>query len=530
MTPFLQFRMWTRRAPGAERLAVAGLAGVMLLLLGWAVTPLGGSGSGTPAALVDGGSTSMGGGSTTGGTGPAGSAPGRRPVTSGGTTGGTGSTATTGTIGGTTAGSATGGSGVVPNVGPSAGSVDRCGPRTSTDQGVTATQVRVDVTLANLAGQAGNSLVGIPSADVQQKMFDAAIARANKDGGIRCRTIVAKYYKANPLDQSSLEAICLDIVADKPFALLDAGLSSPVGSPAPRDCPAAHHIPTFDSASLGQAEVDHFAPYLFSYFPAAEKTVHNSMLAAHQLGWFTGAKVVGLLEQQCNPNLNTIALRDLAKLGFTGNKIKTFDFGCPNGIPAPQDVENAVLRFQQAGVTHVLDDAGVYESYFSKNAQQQGYHPKYSVGDQGTIALWDNPSFGPDPKNYDGGLAITGSRYAEENTAGTKATPATARCDQAMRAKGLPSTWDSPDGFSGVACSDVFMLVDAANHAASLKRNLLAAGLASLGTVDLPFPSGPAAFGKQRGQIGGGFWRAATFHQACKCFQVSRVAFTPDFA
>ena len=395
---------------------------------------------------------------------------------------------------------------------------------------MTAKQIRIDVTLANLAGQAGNSLVGIPSADVQQKMFEAAIAQLNKEGGIRCRTVVPKFYRANPLDQSSLEAICLDIVADKPFALLDTGLSSPVGSPAPRDCPAAHGIPTFDSASLGQAEVDKFAPYLFSYYPAAEKTVHNSMLAAHQLGWFNGAKVVGLLEQQCNPNLNTIALRDLTKLGYTGSKIKTFDFGCPNGIPAPQDVANAVLRFKSAGVTHVLDDAGVYESYFSKDAQQQRYFPKYSVGDQGTIALWDNPNFGPDPTNYDGGLAITGSRYAEENTPGAKVTPATAHCDRAMRAKGLPTTWDSPDGFSGVACSELEMLVAASRHAPQLRRNQLAGSLQSLGTVDLPFPSGPAAFGTQRGQIGGGFWRAATFHKSCKCFQVSRVAFTPDFA
>jgi hypothetical protein len=420
----------------------------------------------------------------------------------------------------------------VPGKGPSAAPTGvaspGCGP--SSDQGVTATQVHIDVTLADLAGQAGNSLVGIPSADTQKAMFEAAIARANADGGIRCRKIVAKYYKANPLDQSSLEAICLDIVADRPFALLDAGLSSPVGSPAPRDCPAAHKIPSFGSASLGKKEVAQFAPYLFSYFPTAEQTVHDWILAAHQLGWFKGATKLGLLEQQCNPDLNTITLRDLAKLGYPTSQVVTFDFGCPNGIPAPQDVENAVLRFKTAGVTHVLDDGGVYESYFANNASKQGYKPKYSVGDQGTIALWDNPNFGPDPANFDGGLAITGTRYGEENTAGTRLAAPTTRCDQAMKARGLPSAEKSPDGFSGVACADLFMLVDGANHAPVLKRSQLAAGLASLGTWDLPFPSGPAAFGKHGGQIGGGFWRAAVFHQACKCFQVPRSAFIPDFA
>lgn len=528
MTPFLEFRMWSRRAPGPERILVATIAVVLLALVSWALVPLGETGA--PASLSENAATTpVGVGS--GVPGAMGSVPkghGQQPNATGVATGSGGSIGSAGntTTGG---GAVSAGPGGGPSIGPGV-SGDRCGSRASTDQGVTATQVRIDVTLADLAGQAGNSLVGIPSAAEQQKMYEAAIAQANKDGGIRCRTIVAKYYKANPLDQSSLEAICLNVVADKPFALLDTGLSSPVGSPAPRDCPSAHHIPTFDSASLGQAEVDKFAPYLFSYFPAAEKTVHNSILAARQLGWFSGAKVIGLLEQECNPDLNTIALRDLATIGYPKDTVKTFDFGCPNGIPAPQDVANAVLRFKSAGVTHVLDDAGVYESYFSKDAAQQGYKPKYSVGDQGTIALWDNPNFGPDPRNYDGSLAITGSRYGEENTPGSKATPETLRCDQAMRTRGLPTTWKSPDGFSGVACADLFMLVTAANHATSLQRSLLASGLAAFGTVDIPYPSGPAAFGTQRGQIGGGFWRAATFHQACKCFQVSRVAFTPDFS
>ena len=524
MTPFLQFRMWARRAPGSERIAVAALAVALLLMLGWAVTPLAGSSTTSAALSEDATGSTTSGGSPTGGSGATPLPDGRHPVAAGGGTGSVGSTGISTSQGGTTGTASTT---RVPSSGATVGPVDTCGP--NLDQGVTTKQIRIDVTLANLAGQAGNSLVGIPSADVQQQMFEAAIAQLNREGGIRCRTVVPKFYRANPLDQSSLEKICLDIVADKPFALLDTGVSSPVGSPAPRDCPSAHGIPTFDSASLGQAEVDKFAPYLFSYYPAAEKTVHNSMLAAHQLGWFSGAKVVGLLEQQCNPNLNTIALRDLAKLGYTGSKIKTFDFGCPNGIPAPSDVANAVLRFKTAGVTHVLDDAGVYESYFSKDAQQQQYFPKYSVGDQGTIALWDNPNFGPDPDNYNGGLAITGSRYGEENTPGSQVSAATAHCDKAMKAKGLPTTWNSPDGFSGVACSELAMLVAAAQHAPQLKRSQLAGSLQALGTVDLPFPSGPAAFGRQRGQIGGGFWRAATFHKACKCFQITRVAFTPDF-
>lgn len=530
MTPFLQLRLWLRRAPAGERVGAFTVIAVVVLLAAWALVPLGA----TTTAALDTGAAPTG-------------LPSAEAVASPGAAPGASVAGTNGAVrGGPVAGPAFGGGspgapgavGGVPGsgVGPVVPSparrtpTDRCGKPGSTDQGVTATQVHIDVTLADLQGQAGNSLVGIPSADTQKAMFEAALAQVNAEGGIRCRKVVAKYYKANPLDQQSLQAICLQIVADKPFALLDEGLGSPVGSPAPRDCPPGYKIPSFSSLSLGQAEIDKFAPYLFGYYPAAETTVHDSILGAKQLGWFTAGAKVGLLEQQCNPNLNVVALRDLASIGFPESEVTTFDFGCPNAIPSPSDVQAAVLAFQRAGVTHVLDDAGVYQNYFSKVAQAQAYHPKYMVGDQGTIALWSNPSFGPDPDNYDGSLAITGTRYGEATTAGLRRNAATSKCDRAMAAAGQPGAWESPAGFSGVVCSIVTMLVQGANNAPELRRDQIARGLASLATLDMPFPAGPAVFSAHKGQLGGGFWRPTLFHKDCRCFRVSRASFQKDFA
>ena len=45
----------------------------------------------------------------------------------------------------------------------------------------------------------------------------------------------------------------------------------------------------------------------------------------------------------------------------------------------------------------------------------------------------------------------------------------------------------------------------------------------------MPYPAGPASFASTLGQTGGGFWRVATYRKACRCFQVSRVSFAPDF-
>ena len=293
---------------------------------------------------------------------------------------------------------------------------------------------------------------------------------------------------------------------------------------------AAHQVPEFGSLSLSQKEVDQYSPYLFGYYPTAERIVNDSIYGAQRLGWFKGAKHIGLLEQECNPALNPLARQDLAAIGFPSSTITTFDFGCPNDIPSPLVVQNAVLRFKAAGVTNVLDDGGVYENYFANQAATQSYKPRYMVGDQGSIALWDNRAFGPNAKNFSGALAITATQYGAENTPHAHFSAATAACNKAMAARRLSSATASPDGFAGVACTLVSMFAAAADNAPELRRDQLATGLERLRQMSFPFPAGPANFVASNGQYGGGYWRADIWHTSCACFQVSRPTFSPSFS
>ncbi|HWC33386.1 MAG TPA: hypothetical protein VG650_01040 [Mycobacteriales bacterium] len=529
MTPFLQFRLWIREAPAGERTVALCLAIVVMTVGAWSLVSVGPAGPPTSvgAASPTGGQAASSSPRTSGHHGRA-AGTGGGPAVTGPSTGG--EVGAGGHRAGVKSGSTTPGGASVRHGRSSGASAPDCGPGGSTDQGVTDKVIHVDVDVANLAGAAGNGLVGLPDAKVEKRMFGAAIDYVNRHGGVRCRALVAKYYTANPLSQSSLEALCLDMVADKPFALLDEGLASPVGSPTPRDCPPSHKLPEFGSLSLSQREVEQFSPYLFAYNETSEQIVHDSILASDQLRWFKGAKKVGLLEQDCIPDLNSLALADLAKIGFPKSSVTTFDFGCPNDIPSPITVENAVLRFKSAGVTHVLDDGGVYENYFSNDAANQHYRPKYMVGDQGSIALWDNRAFGPNPDNFAGALAITATQYGAENTAGATFNPQTHECDAAMKAKRLASATASPDGFAGVACTLVHQFVLAADNAPSLMRADLAAGLAAVGHADMPFPAGPANYVRSHGQYGGGYWRPDIWHSSCACFQLQRARFSPSFS
>jgi hypothetical protein len=521
VSPFLQFRLWLRRSPASERLATGTVAVALLALLVWALVPFSASSPGPGGALMTPTTPKLGGAASvaSGSAGAAGGAPtDQAPGAPAANPSATATTVPFAPLDGLLA--------VSPGVAPPAGG---CGSLGATDQGVSATDIRIDVDVADLAGQAGNSLVGIPSAQEEEAMFAAAIDAINRSGGLRCRRVVAKYYSVNPLDQSSLEAACLQMVGDHPFALLDEGLGSPAGSPTPRDCPPSHKVPEFGTLNLSQAEINQFSPYLFGDGETAESVVHDWVLAAHQLGWFAGKPKIGLLEQDCVPGINHLVLSDLAGIGFPASQITKFDFGCPNQIPPPTEVEQAVLEFKAAGVTHVMDDGGIYENYFSKDASGQGFHPKYSVGDQGTIALWDNPTFGPEPGNFGGALAITSTQYGAENTPGAVLSPPTSACDKAMAAKRLPPAERSPDAFSGVACALTATFATAVERAPTLTRINLAAGLALAGHLVFPFPVGPGNFAASQGLHGGGYWRADTYVASCSCFRVSVPTFTPSF-
>jgi hypothetical protein len=533
VSPFLQFRVWLRQAPGAERAGAAAIAAVLLALISLALVPAGGSHTTAGVTGATGGNSSAvsaaSAGPSSAGQAPASGRAGVSSVSFAGSQAATGSPAATGASSGAATNNVTAGSG--GGNGPVAAIAgSSCGSLTSTDQGVTASEVHIDIDVADLEGQAGNNLVGIPSPQQEEAMFGAAVNAANANGGVRCRKLVAKYYTADALNPSSLEAVCLEIVADHPFALLDEGLSSPDGPSTPRDCPPSYKIPEFGTLHLSQAEIHQYAPYLFGDYSTAEEIVNDWVFAVHQLGWFNGYGKIGLLEQDCTPDINGIVLGDLAKVGIPSSKIKTFDFGCPDQIPPPNQVEEAVVEFKTSGVTNVMDDGGVYESYFSKDAAEQDYKPKYSVADQASIALWDNPDFGPDPSNFSGALAITDSQYGAENTPRAVFSSQTAACNKAMAAQGLPQAQHSPDGFAGVACTLVTMLVDAANNAPSLVRSDLATGLTRTGTADMPFPDGPANFAGASGLHGGGFWRPDVWVSSCACFQVQNFTYTPSFA
>ena len=512
---------------------VTGVAGLMVLgLLAWALVP--GSSPGTTVAA----SAGSPGGAVAGGTRPSAgtSSPGAVASGAGGSQG-TASSAATDLNGG---GNGTGGSGspsgtpaaagpAVPatrgGATPGAGG-SSCGQLSATDQGVTASQIHIGVVLVNFQGQLGNSLFGFPTPSDQQAYFQAVIDSINRTGGIQCRKLVATYYQGNPLDTNEEHATCLQMAQDGLFGAVSLGFYQPPS----QDCPSANKIPTVLSVPLPPPELNQYYPYLFTVNANWQNLILNYALAANQMGWFKGASKIGLLEVDCQPELNDYMVADLARIGIPKSRLVTYDFGCFVGMAPPDQVEQAVLQFKTSGVTHVVDVNTITLNYFTRQAQQQDYHPKYSFPDGASILAYDSTGLAPDPANFDGALAITSAQFGALQTPGVSVSPATRTCDQIMAAAGLASAEKSGDAASGIACDGMWTLTGAMAHDAGLTRAGMAAGLDQVGQLGFSYPQGPANFTGSKVMTGGEFWRPAVFAASCACFRVTNPNFQPSFS
>ena len=521
MTPFQQFRVWARRAPLQEK-AFTALTGVLLVgLLAWILIPVTEAATGTPGGAVGlsgaPGSTAPPGGSVQPSNGalptvpPGTPPPGSAGVPAAGSVGRPSDLPT-----------------FLPSSGPSAGPTGSrgCVSPPGTDQGITAKEVHVAVVLINLLGPAGNSTFGLPSVEEQQQDYQLVADDLNKRGGVACRKLVLDFHPVNPVDTNNQQQTCLEIKASKPFFVVDPGGYQTTTA----NCFPQSKLPYLAGAVRNQS-VAQFYPYLFGS-ASFDVVQRNGVYALRSRGFFSkanGFNKLGFIYRSCFPDMVANVTRWLKEVGVPSNLIVTYDGGCPNGFASPADLQQAVLKFKSQGVTHVTEAFFVDFANFTKIAQQQQFKPRYGLFDDGIIAT----SYGSLRPNYDniaGALNIVASRYGEETTPGAVPTPGTKRCNAIFTAKGRPTVYKQPVGFGGLACSHLWMVAAAIDHAPALQRNRLAEGLQAAKSVDLPFPSGPNSLAGSRVTYGGQLWRPVAFVRDCSCWRLIDATYRPGFA
>jgi len=530
MTPLQEFRLWMRRAPIGEKFAAGMAAAVVIAVLAWLLVPV----SDTADTVSAFPSSSTSGGSTTGsGPTPSAAATGAAAITSGAdngvltrSTSGSGPSGSMSTAGPTTGRTTDSTSGSVGGAVRAAGGGKTCPSGSGT--GVTASRIKIAVVVVEIVGAAGNSTFGIATPEQQQGFYQAAIDEVNVHGGVACRQLVPQFFTGNPADQSGLRQLCLDVKAAGVFAVLDTGAYAnfPI-----ENCFAEAKIPYFGSYLVSRGRQHDFYPYLFN-FNMLDSLYNDALFALKDRGFFSAAKgfrKLGVMYRDCDRGIYANFNRSLAAVGVSSSQIVAFDVGCPTVFAAPSAIEQAVLKFQQEGVTHVTTayDVGDFAN-FTNIAQQQKYKPTYGLADDSLVTI----SYGgqrPNADNLDGAVVISASREGEERTPGSVPSAGTKRCDAAFKKKGIKPTYSLPAS-AGNSCDNVWMFAAAAGHASVLRGDALADGLRAAKSIDFSYPQGPNDFTRPRTTTAGQYWRPLQFYKSCSCWKLLDRTFRKSYS
>ena len=391
---------------------------------------------------------------------------------------------------------------------------------------MSATQIKIAFVLINLVVTAGNGAFGVPPASTQQIEAQLAVNSINASGGVACRSLVPEFFTGDPVDESQLQQMCLQIAQAGVFAVIDVGAFSQF--PAAQDCLPQHQIPIFMGLALPNTQLSQNYPYMFGGM-SLDTLDRNTVFALKALGFFSnGFKKLGLIYRSCIPQVNSELKGWLGQVGVSSSLISTYDVGCPAVTASPSTLAQAVLQFQQAGVTNVMIDQFASEfADFTNIAQSQNFYPKYGIPDNAIIPITYGSS-GPSYKEIANAVAITSDRYGEEHTPGMAPTAGTAKCNAIDQAGGQPTVYNN-DGVGGDLCDLVWEIAAATDHAPSIKRTALAAGLQATGSIDYSYPMGPDNFSGPNVTVGGQFWRPDQFFTSCNCWRLTNQTFQPSY-
>ncbi|MBV9042425.1 MAG: hypothetical protein JOZ68_15590 [Acidimicrobiia bacterium] len=519
MPVFLQLRLWLSQGPARERVAAGVAVAIAITLLILASLPMTDSGGGHGSTIASAGGEANGADVLGGAT----SANGATANGAGGTAGALGASGVnSGTASSTGAGS-TGATSGSASARTAAAGPSCTGTLAASAPGITPTQVSVDVSYVDLAGPVGNAAFSIRPD--QQQIIAAAADNINKTGGVACgRKIVVKSYAVNPIDQNDQQSKCLQMVQDKPFAVLDAaGYITPVS----RACFWQNKLPLQISTSAGNTELGKGAPYLYGIIAPSEKQLRDAALGLAAQGFFAAPKFkkLGLLEDSCDPAANGELESSLAKAGVGSGQISKVVISCQLVAP-PNEIQQAVITNRTAGATHVLLASSISNSQnYTTLAAQQNFHPVYATSDYGT----DTANTGHWDASFVGALAITSNHYGELSS-GIRNAQVNA-CDALLKAHGLTGINSEKNDETALQICDQFNFFRQALDTVGgnpTRQSFIDAGLDRMGLFHGSI-MGDGNFDRPDKLVGGDFHRTIQFDGGCSCWKVKDPNFTPGF-
>ena len=501
MTLGMQVRLWFRAASrGERRTTVFVVAAVAALLVGsLAIRPS--DNKTTLAARQTSLGQSQGAGAASGG---AGTALDNSSVT--GVSGGAG------TASGASDGGSSGGSNSIAGGANGDGSV----ALTASDRGVSESEIKIGVLVANVGGLNGAGF----ALDIREDTPQYAQALAdyvNKNGGLQGRKVVVAVRKTDPTSQSDQAAACQAMVSDaKVFGVVDVGSLS--DTPA-FDCLATQNqTPFIHNTIWGTDWLARSGGMEVGYPAAIDRIIKTWTRDLTATNWFDGHPTVGIVGDKCvatKPMIDNVFKPALEQAG--AGKVVIAEHDCDLQSVASQP-PSFVTQFRTAGVTKVLFVSNyVTATVFMKTAQSQLYHPQYTVSDWWQLTQ-DTSAKNYDPDQFDGALAITSNGLLLPQS-GRDPYEGSQLCSQIAVDAGLPPVEFNPRNAElwGM-CDNFLLMVDGIGATGpNPTRAAWAQAIQQLPTRT-SVVYGPATFGPNK-TTGSDQVFTAQWQRGCTCFK-----------
>lgn len=264
-------------------------------------------------------------------------------------------------------------------------------PPGASGHGFTATEIYIGfgtyTAIDNTAGKAGYK----GTYGDQVATANAVVKDMNARGGIAGRKIVLVTYDYTAQQQlqdreGGGQAACARWTQDRPvFAVINPVT---IGQDTLTACLTKHQTPLIDIDSNSvrlQADFARYAPYLYApAWMSMERMAAAWMQRLSAAGYFNGGWAADPTQAGTSPTKVGI----LADSTFHGDDFVriTKDALAKQGqsvaatyVGTYQDMSQAVLKFRQNGVTHVIPQVASDLLFFAQAAESQNYRPRYGM-------------------------------------------------------------------------------------------------------------------------------------------------------
>lgn len=384
------------------------------------------------------------------------------------------------------------------------------GPLEATDQGVTATTVKLGIVLLDIEALEPLGF-GQPhfSPAEQREQFQTFVDVTNNAGGLFSRKIVPVFATWNALDSNgdqSAGAVCSKLAQDEKVFMVTGFL----GGGLAQCFTQQFKIPAVAEAGMIAESYTKAPGMLVSPFASLERGAANWGDLAARSGLLKG-RTLGTVymdsPEEARPEAALVSVLDgagydMAYRGKLANDAAT----------AQTQLTTTVNQMRTAGVDTVfLVTNFIMALQFAQTAQSQGFAPLYLTSDLGSLTV--DGLVSSMPTSFDGAIGFTG---------GNSSTPEP-KADSDCRAVFNKATGNSygPGKDAGavkLACWQ-FKVIDAAAEqvGADLTRTNLAAAFQRLGTLALPHQLG-GSFASGKTDYGD-FWRPIKYDRSCECYE-----------